>query len=167
MELHMHSHRLERRMPNWPAAAASGFVAGAVVMVVELLWSTLVLGTSPWGASHMVAGILLGRDVIQTTDFSVGIVGVALITHYVLGILFGLVLAIIIAAFHLDSSAAMTLTTGAVFGVVLYLFNFYGFAQAFPWFMEMRSWSTLLAHIIFGMVAAILYWQLEGHGLDR
>ncbi|MDB5762130.1 MAG: hypothetical protein JWQ21_1125 [Herminiimonas sp.] len=166
MELQMHSHRLERRAPNWLAAAVSGFAAGAVLMVLELLWSTMVLGISPWGTSHMIASIVMGRDALQATEFSFSVVAMALIIHYVLGIIFGMVLATIIAAFHLDSSVGMVLLTGAVFGLALYLFNFYGMAQFFSWFAGMRTWSTLAAHLIFGMTAGILYWQLEDRSAE-
>ena len=161
MELHMHSHHWEHRLPNWPAAAVAGFAAGAVLMVLELFWSTMVTDVSPWTTSRMVASIVLGPDTMQTSDFSVGVVAVAMATHYVLGIVLGLILAAIIAPFHFDSSIGMVLLTGAVFGLVVYLFNFYGMARFFSWFDDMRGWSTLVAHLIFGMSAAIIYWKLE------
>ncbi|MBF8178701.1 MAG: hypothetical protein K2Y13_12375 [Burkholderiaceae bacterium] len=161
MELHMHSHRWEQRMPDWTVAAVSGFAAGAVLMVLELLWSTIIQGTSPWVTSHMIAAIVLGRDALQSTDFSLEVVSVALVTHYVLGIGLGLVLAAIIVPFRFDSSIGMVLLTGAVFGVLVYLFNFYGMVRFFSWFTEMRGWTTMLAHVIFGMVAAAMYWKLE------
>lgn len=161
MELHMHSHRLEARVPDWPAAAVAGFVAGAVLMVLELLWASMMPGASPWITSHKIAAIVMGQDVLQTTGFSVGVVAVALATHYVLGILFGIVLAAIIAPFHFDSSSGMVLLVGAVFGVLIYLFDFYGMVRLFSWFADMRGWATFIAHLIFGMAAAIMYWQLE------
>ncbi|PUA18503.1 hypothetical protein [Glaciimonas sp. PCH181] len=167
MELHMHSHHLESRRPDWAAAAVSGFVGGAVLMVLELLWSSLIVGASPWAMSHMISAIVMGRDVLQSTDFSVGVVATALITHYVLGIIFGLILCAIIAPFHLDSSIGMILLTGMVFGVVLYVFNFYGMAKFFPWFAEMRGWSALLTHLIFGLVSAAMYWTLERRSAIR
>ena len=161
MELHMHSHRWEQRMPDWTVAAVSGFAAGAVLMVLELLWSTIIMGTSPWVMSHMIAAIVLGRDALQSTDFSLEVVSVALVTHYVLGIGLGLVLAAIIVPFRFDSSIGMVLLTGAVFGVLIYLFNFYGMVRFFSWFAEIRGWTTMIAHVIFGMVAAAMYWKLE------
>lgn len=161
MELHMHSHRWEQRMPDWTVAAVSGFAAGAVLMVLELLWSTIIQGTSPWVMSHMIAAIVLGRDALQSTDFSLEVVSVALVTHYVLGIGLGLVLAAIIVPFRFDSSIGMVLLTGAVFGVLIYLFNFYGMVRFFSWFAEIRGWTTMIAHVIFGMVAAAMYWKLE------
>src|SRR5437870_1558818 len=74
MELHMRSHRLESRRPDWTAAAVSGFAAGAVLMVLELLWSTLVADAGPWTVSHMIAAITMGPDALQSTGFSVPIV---------------------------------------------------------------------------------------------
>jgi hypothetical protein len=161
MELHMHSHHMEHRLPDWPAAAVSGFAAGAVVMVLELLWSSIFTDTSPWATSHMIAAIVMGPDTLQSTTFSVGIVAVALATHYVLGIVLALILAAIIAPFHFDSSIGMVLLTGAVFGLVVYLFNFYGMVRFFSWFADMRGWATFAAHLVFGMSAAIIYWKLE------
>jgi lipopolysaccharide export LptBFGC system permease protein LptF len=161
MELHMHSHRWEQHSPDWTVAAVSGFAAGAVLMVLELLWSTIIMGTSPWETSHMVAAITMGQDALQSTDFDLLIVAAALITHYVLGIVFALILSFLIVSFRFDSSVGMALVIGAVFGAAMYLFNFYGMAQFFPWFAEMRSWATVVAHMIFGTVVAIMYWKLE------
>ncbi|QRX82899.1 hypothetical protein [Glaciimonas sp. PAMC28666] len=161
MELHMHTHHLESRAPDWMAAVVAGFVSGAVVMVLELLWSALIGRSSPWAISHMVSAIVMGPDVLQSSDFSVAVVATALVTHYVLGIVFGLVLCGIIAPFHFDSSRAMILATGAVFGLLLYAFNFYGMSRIFIWFTDMRGWPALITHVIFGMVSAGAYWTLE------
>lgn len=164
MELHMHTHRWEQRMPDWTVAAVSGFVAGAVLMVLELLWSTIIMDGSLWQTSHMIAALTLGPDALQSSDFNLTIVAVALATHYVLGIVLGLILAAVIVPFHFDSSIGMVLLTGAVFGVVVYLFNFYGMVHFFSWFAGMRGWPALLAHIVFGMVSAAMYWKLEQAG---
>jgi lipid-binding SYLF domain-containing protein len=48
---------------------------------------------------------------------------------------------------------------GAVFGLVLYLVNFYGFTTAFPWFAMARGPITIITHIIFGVAAA---WAYKG-----
>ena len=164
MELHMHTHHLESRAPDWVAAVVSGFVGGAVLMVLELLWSSLIAGTNPWEMSHMISAIVMGPDVMQSMDFSASVVAIALITHYVLGIVFGVILCGIIAPFHFDSSVGMALLAGAVFGLILYLFNFYGMARFFSWFAEMRGWAALVTHLVFGMVTATMYWKLERPG---
>lgn len=161
MELHMHTHRWEQRNPDWTVAAVSGFAAGAVLMVLELLWSTIIMGGNPWETSHMVAAIVMGQDALQSTNFNLMIVAVALITHYVLGIVFALILSAMIVSFRLDSSLGMVLLSGAVFGIVMYLFNFYGMVRFFSWFAEMRGWATVVTHVIFGMLVAAMYWKLE------
>lgn len=161
MELHMHSHRLQARAPDWPAAAVAGFLAGAILMVLELLWSATVHADSPWSITHRIAAIVLGPDALRSSDFSVAVIAAALGTHYVLGILFGLVLAAVIAPFRFDSSAGMVLLTGALFSGLIYLFDFYVMVQAFPWFAVLRGWPTFVGHLLFGMSAAVIYWKLE------
>ncbi len=161
MELHMQSHHYVRRMPDWTAAAVSGLAAGALLMVVELFWSTMVAGVNPWGTTRLIAAIVMGRDVLQTSLFSVGTVAMALAIHFVLGAILGMILAAIIAPFQLDSSIGMALLAGAVFGVVVYLFNFHVMTRAFAWFIDARGWHTLVGHLIFGMAAAMCYWKLE------
>lgn len=167
MELHLHSHHWEARSPDWMVAAISGFVAGAVLMALELLWTANVMGMTPWTVSHMVAAIVLGPDAMASSEFSLRIVTVALVTHYVLGIVFGMILAAISAPFRLDSSVGMALFTGAVFGLLLYLFNFYGMTRMYPWFAELRGWPTGVVHLVFGMVAAFLYWKMERPAFRR
>jgi len=162
MDLRMHSYRWQR-LPDWPAAAVAGFAAGAVLMVLELLWSALVSGGSPWAASHMIAAIVMGPGTLQSSDFSLYVVAVALAAHYLLGIVFGLVIGAIIAPFRSDSTVGMVSLAGAVFGVVLYLLNFYGMVHFFPWFVEWRGAATVVTHLIFGMTAALLYWKLDRH----
>ncbi len=162
MELHMRSHRWDARAPDWTAAAAAGFVAGAVLMVLELLWTTNLMGATPWTIPHKIAAIMMGPEVARTHDFSIAVVAVALVTHYVLGIVFGLILAAVMAPFRFDSSPGMAVAVGAVFGLLLYLLNFYAMARAFPWFIDLRGWPNLIGHLIFGMSAAFMYWKLEG-----
>ncbi|KAF3999559.1 hypothetical protein HAV38_03045 [Glaciimonas immobilis] len=161
MELHMHTHHLESRAPDWVAAAVSGFLGGAAIMVLELLWSALITGSSPWAVSHRISAIVMGPDALRLTEFNVPIVATALITHYILGIIFGLVMCMIIAPFHFDSSVGMVLISGVVFGLALYVFNFYGMSRIFPWFSEMRGGAALVTHVIFGMVTGLAYWALE------
>jgi cytochrome c oxidase subunit II len=162
MELPLRSLDREHRAPNWLVAAVSGFAAGAVLMVLDMIWSSMVAGGGPWQTSHMIAPIFMPEIVQQSPayHFSFRVVAVALAVHYVLGIAFGLVLAAIMTPLRLDSSATKALLTGAVFGVALYLVNFYGMVRLFPWLAELRGWATLAAHLVFGVVAALLYWNL-------
>ena len=171
MELQLHLHRWERREPDWPVAAVSGFAAGAVLMVLELLWATVIGSGGPWRISQLIAAVLLGPQTLQgsASSFSVGIVAVALVTHYVLGIAFGMALGFISAGFRYDNSPGAMAIIGAAFGAALYLFSFYIVASYFPWLGELRGWTTLLAHLIFGITASLLYGMLtrRRHGPRR
>lgn len=160
MDLKLHSYP-RQRLPDWAAAATAGFAAGAVVMVLELFWSTLVSGRGPWVVSHMIAAIVLGPATLQSNDFSLAVVAVALVAHYVLGVVFGVIFALIIAPFIRDSSVGAVSLAGAVFGALLYLLNFHGMTHFFPWFIEWRGTEALLSHLVFGLTAALLYWKLN------
>jgi hypothetical protein len=149
------------RATDWTAAAVSGFAAGAVLMVLDLIWSALFNVHGPWRTSHMIAPIFLGADSLATEyRFSIGVVAIALTTHYVLGIVFGLVIAAIMAQLRLETPAR-ALGTGAVLGALLYLVNFHALSGFFPWLAGLRGVDTLAAHLVFGMVAALLYWRLK------
>ncbi|MFN3297178.1 hypothetical protein [Caldimonas sp.] len=80
--------------------------------------------------------------------------------HYALGVLFGLALGALVSWLRLDSLLGRMEALGAAFGVMLYLVNFHLLAQVFPWFLELRGWATLMAHLVFGISAALLYWKL-------
>lgn len=158
MELGLHRSRgWTRRRPDWAAAVGAGVVGGAVLMVLDLLWSALVTGDSPWRTSRLIAAIVMGPDTLQADDFAFGIVAVALVTHYVLGIVFALVLAWIVAALHWEASLGMQEVIGAVFGTVLYVVDFHVMTLVFPWLAELRGWPTYLAHLVFGVTLVVVY----------
>lgn len=162
MELQLHLHRWERREPDWSAAAVSGFAAGAVLMVLELLWASVMSSTGPWRVSQLVAAFVLGPDALHlpSDSFSLPVVAVALATHYAIGVAFGIVLGILSAGFHYDTEPAVLAVVGLVFGALLYVFGFYAATRVFYWLAELRGWPTLVAHLIFGVTASLLYWKL-------
>lgn len=166
MELRMGLHRWEQREPDWVAAAVAGFAAGAVLMVLELSWAALSSSNGPWRISQLVAALTLGPNTLQASphSYDTGIVAVALVTHYLLGVGFGLMLGFILAGYRYDTSLVVMLLIGAAFSVLLYLFNFYVLTRAFPWFTELRGWKTVLAHVVLGLAAAFFYWKLARRG---
>jgi hypothetical protein len=159
----------ERRTTDWPAAVVAGLAAGAVLMVLDILWSVVVERGGPWRTAHMIAPIFTGEDAAKISEFrfSWGVVAIALAVHYVVGILFGLVLGAIMTPLRFDDSPVKSVAIGAAFGLVLYLVNFYGVAAVFPWLAGMRGLATLAAHLVFGIVAALLYRRLERRPAPR
>lgn len=161
MELHLHSHHYVRRVPDWSAAAVAGLAAGALLLVLELFWSTMIAGTNPWPTTRMIAAIVMGPEILHGGTFSLAAVALALVIHFLLGTVLGLVLAAIIAPFDLDSSASLALLTGAVFGALVYLINFYLMTRWFAWFADARGLHTLIGNMLFGMCAGIAYRGLK------
>ncbi len=162
MELHLHSHRFVHRMPDWRAAAFAGLAAGVVYVVMELLAARFVLYRGAWDTVKMVAAIMLGSGALSSPDaFSWIVVLAAAIVHFGLSIVLALVLAMLIAAFRLDSGQGLVALSGELFGVGAYLLNFYVFTRYFNWFDQARGLESLLAHAVFGLVAALAYWHLE------
>ena len=151
------------RATDWTAAAVSGFAAGAILMVLDLMWSSLFNAHGPWRTSHMIAPIFTGAGSLKTAgfEFSVGVVTIALVIHYLMGILFGLFMGALMEQFGLDETPERAWIGGAVVGAVLYVFNFFILVGAFPWLADLRGWDTFAAHMLFGLVTALLYLRLK------
>jgi hypothetical protein len=164
MDLQLNLAQLRRHAPDWTAAAVAGFAAGAVLMVVELAWVAMFGAEGPWRVTHLVAAIAMGAQTAFTSEFSLPVVVVALLIHYALGIAFGLGLAALVAVAHREDSAGSIEAIGIAFGALVYFVNFYVLTAWMPWFIEMRGWATLFAHLMVGLVAAILYWMLRRPG---
>jgi hypothetical protein len=167
MDLHMQSHQWAHRLPDWRAGAMAGVAGGLVFLVLDLLASAMS-GAGLWAPTHMIAAIVMGQGALASpASFSIGIVVMALVVHFVLAIAMGMVLSLIVAQFRFDSSWRMASVVGAVFGLGIYLFNFYGMTSFFGWFAEARGWVTLIAHLVFGIVMADAYLKLEAKDVDR
>ena len=137
------------------AAIWAGIIAGVVFMMLEMVLVATVGGGSPWGPPRMIAAIGMGRDVLPPpATFDLGVMMVAMVIHFVLAILLGIILGLIISRWKLGLMASIG--GGAVFGLVVYLVNFYGFTAVFPWFAMARTPISLASHVIFG---AVLGWS--------
>ncbi len=142
---------------NWRAAIWAGVIAGAVFMVLEMIMVPVFLGGSPWAPPRMIAAIVMGQGVLPPpATFDLGILMMAMVVHFALSIIYAIVLAWMI--YRLAVGPA--LVVGAVFGLLLYLVNFYGFTAVFPWFAQARNWVSIFAHIVFGLAAAWSYKAL-------
>lgn len=153
------SEAFERRW-NVKAAVRAGVLASLVFQLLEIVLIPLFGGGSPWGPARMIAAMVLGRGVLPPpASFDLAVVLTALVVDIALAIIYALVLAAIIRRWSLAASAA----GGAVFGLVLYVINFYGFTALFPWFEMGRNGVTIFTHVVFSLIAAVAYkrWQLS------
>jgi hypothetical protein len=136
-------------------------------MVLELTWTASMSGEGPWRVTQLVAALTLGASTLEAPagQFSIGVVAVALATHYALGIFSGFVVAGVLAFLHRTAQLGVAEIVGAVFGAAVYFVNFHGLTALAPWFAELRGWSTFIVHVIFGLATAVLYVRLARRGL--
>jgi hypothetical protein len=143
---------------DWKAAVIAGLIAGTVFLLVLLVAYPLVTGGSPWTIFRFVGAIILGEAVLPPpTTFDAGVVLTAAIIHFALSIIYTLVLAFIVHRWGI----LVSIIGGALFGLALYVINFFTFTLFFPWFYPARVWPFPLVHILFGAVAGGIYELLE------
>lgn len=136
------------------AAVWAGVIAGIVFVLLEMLMLPMFLGGSAWGPPRMIAAIAMGSDVLAPpATFDAVIFLVAVVIHLVLSIALGFVFALLAKGRTIGTA----ILVGVVFGLVIYLFNFYVMTAVFPWFAEARNWVTIVAHLVFGIVLGWSY----------
>ena len=142
---------------DWKAALWAGLIAGVVFMMMEMILVAVAGGGSPWGPPRMIAAIVMGEQVLPPpATFDAGVFTVAMVVHFVLSIVLAFIFAWVASRWRM--SLGMALLVGAVFGLLVYLINFYPVAAAlFPWFAMGRNWITIISHIAFGLVLAWSY----------
>lgn len=150
---------------DWSAAIWAGVIAGLIFMVLEMMMAPMFAGApSIWAPPRMIGAIALGQDALPPpASFDFGIFMTAMVLHFILSILYAIVLAWIIARFDLG----VALLIGAVYGLMLYLVNFYIFTAVFPWFANARNWVSVFVHILFGVLAAWGYIALRSRRQER
>src|SRR5919108_5349963 len=86
---------------DWRAGIWAGLIAGAVFLMLEMGMVWLFMGESPWAPPRMIAAMVLGEGVLPMPDkpatFDPGIVLTAMIIHFVLAAIYGLIGAAIVA----------------------------------------------------------------------
>ncbi len=147
-----------RLIMDWRAAVIAGLIAGALTLLLWMILVALVTGGTIWAPFHHVGSILLGEEALnpsRSLDPQVVITGA--LTHLTLSVIYALILAFIIHRWGL----IVGIIGGALFGLALYIINYYTFAAIFPWFFALRSWIALAGHILFGAAAGGIYEALE------
>jgi len=157
------------QLPAWKAGLWAGLIAGAVYLVV-LLVLLLAQGVSPLGTMRMTAAIVLGSGVLPPPpSFGMGIAAAALLVHFALSLVYGVLLALIIQ--RLERMPA--LGVGVAFGLAMWLLDYYLIAPgAFPWFAgERAAPATPFLHVVFGIAAVGGYLAIAARerraGLER
>ena len=140
-----------QRNISWRAIPLAGLTAGTAFLLTNLTLTLAVLEVGPGLVLRYFAGLVLGSDVLIDPSLSVAIVGV--LVHYVLSMLFALVIAIVVHRWGLG----VGVVGGAILGLALYGINIYTMTVFFEWFFAINSTVLLLSHVIFGAVAGGVY----------
>ena len=126
---------------SWKGVFWSGLIAGILFMMLQMILVTAISGGSFWGPPRMVAAIALGPSVLPPPgDFALGVMIVAMIVHFALSFFFAAILAWIISAAKLSLWPAII--AGIIFGLVVYVFDFYVMTGVFPWFAKLGTASA-------------------------
>lgn len=139
------------------AAIFASLAAASVVLIAWLACSTTIYSEPVWKLPRMMAALVLGPRVLEPQDeLDVAIVAAGLALHFALALGFGTVAALLVRAVP-DGAVAWA---GAAFGAALYALDLHGMTSFFPWFAPLRTFDTLGAHLLFGIVTATAYRHL-------
>lgn len=141
-----------------PAAAAfSGLLAGGFATAVQIaLWGLTSHPLLPtlMRDTQLAAAILLGPSVLPPAPgMSMRILLAATAIHLALSIVYGMLIAELTSRMH----GALSLLASMAAGLGIFAVNMYGFTAIFPWFRISRDWITAMAHLAFGLSAALTY----------
>lgn len=148
--------------PDWRAGLWAGLIAGLAFMMMEMGLVWLVQGESPWAPPHMIAAMALGDDILPSPGAWAPFDGTVMITAMMIHMALSAVLGVLGACLLRGAGIGRGLVLGAVFGLAIYVLNFYVIAPfAFPWFVMARNWISAFSHIMFGVVFGMAYVALR------
>jgi uncharacterized membrane protein YagU involved in acid resistance len=139
--------------------AIAGIVAGIVFAAFEMIVSASMMGAEAFFMPlRMIGAIALGPAALDPgySLVTAGVTGV--VVHFVLAIIYGISFGEIAAMLR---GPVAFIGAGGLFGLVLWLINFYVIAPAlFPWFLESSPLVQFIAHtFFFGSVLGYYLWK--------
>jgi hypothetical protein len=140
---------------TWKAIPIAGLAGGTLFLLAVLLLTPALLEVDSVVSLRYFAGLVMGRDAVSDPSSSVLIVGV--LVHYVLSMLFALVVAVVVHRWGL----LVGIIGGAVMGLCLYAINLYTLTYFFEWFFAINSSVLLLAHVLYGAVVGGVYEMFD------
>ncbi len=147
------------RHVTWRAVLISGLAAGTLFLLTSVILAPVILKVDVALMLRYFAALVLGSKVLTQTGTSILITGV--IVHYVLSLVFALVIALVVHRWGM----VVGIVGGALLGVAIYGINLYSVTLLFPWFFAINSTVILLSHAIFGAVAGGVYEMFDHYDL--
>lgn len=147
-----------QQIMDWSAALWAGVIASIVFFLLNILVVPTLLETNMWVIIRLFASIFMGESILAPpSTFDLSAVLISLFSTLILSIGFTFLIAFVFHRWGL----LVGILGGAVFGLGIYLVNFYSMSYFFPWFFALSSWPFVMSHIVFGAVAGGVYELLE------
>lgn len=147
---------LDARMAN---GMGLGFLAGLIFVGFEIVVA-VVTGSSPFEPPQLMGSILLGEGSLAALATPAFVAMAGLTLHFLLSALYGGVFGAIVQAVRpIQGNRPLLVAAGAVFGLLLWIVNFYLISPVlFPWFAMVSPLVQFLAHTFFyGALLGLLF----------
>jgi hypothetical protein len=136
---------------TWRAILIAGIAAGTAHLLINVVFTPLVLNVDAMLVLRYFASLLLGDDILMNSNPVLALAGI--IVHYLIALLLTGVIAFVVHRWGL----LVGVVGGAVLGLAFYGINLYTMTLFFPWFFAINSSVLLVSHVVFGVVAGGVY----------
>jgi len=142
-----------------------GIIAGVVFAMFEMIMAAVLMGTGAFFMPlRMIGAIVLGQQALAPTYPLVTAGAVGIILHMMFAIVFGVVFALIASAVPpLRESSGALVVAASVFGLLLWVVNFYVIAPAAGWVWFPQQSSAVVQFV----AHTFMYGTVLGLYLDR
>lgn len=153
-----------RQVMDWSAALWAGIIAGVIFFLLNIFFVPFILGGNMWIIIRLFASIFLGEGILAPpATFNLVALLVSIFSTLVLSIGFTVLIAFILHRWGLLTG----IIGGSLFGLAIYLVNFYSLSYFYPWFFAMSSWPFVITHILFGGIAGGVYELFEVEEFEK
>lgn len=134
------------------AATIAGLIGGTAYLAAQTFFALLDAEVTAWAPLQRIGAMVLGADAAPPSRLSpVPVIGMALLIHTVLSIIYGHFIGMVVRRFDMLRACLL----GAIVGLMLFGLNLFVIAPgAFPWFDGARTLTTAADHMLFGGVTA-------------
>jgi hypothetical protein len=147
-----------RQLVDWRAAFWAGFLSGAAFFMLTLFLLPIEMGGNAWVMVRFMASLSMGQGILPPPpSFDAEALIVAVLTNFILTLLFGFFVAYVIHR----GGLFLGILGGAILGLAAYAINFYAFTYFFPWFFPLRGCLTAVNHVVLGALSGGVYEWLE------
>jgi hypothetical protein len=134
-------------------ALTGGLVAGIAFVAFEMVASAVLMGVdAAFLPLRMIAGIMLGAQALNPTYPLISVLPITLVVHLILSMAFALIFVAVLQPTSALRSTTTLLLSTSIYGLVLWLVNFYVIApiMGWGWFAdETNPLVQFLAHTFF------------------